>query len=193
MQLNRRTIVAIAGLSAVGASGLGPVLATAQSTPTSGDASGGTYTDATGILTVAWPADWTVISKTDVGMELGNPEGTVVLNIAAVAFDGKSWEQVAEADQAWLLDDQGPYKSVTSKVVTPTGYSFATYGQYGLRLVQGVAAEDDLDYYVRVFTGNMGARGKSALMILQQIQAAITINGRVPLQDMDHFIDMQES
>ncbi|MGN6031250.1 MAG: hypothetical protein ACTHQE_06255, partial [Thermomicrobiales bacterium] len=156
-------------------------------------ATGGAYTDAAGLLHVTWPEGWTVVSQNEVGTELANPEQTVILNLQVVAVDGRTWDQIAKDDAAWLVGDQGACATMTSTLVTPTGYKFATEGDYGLRLVEGIAADDDLDFYIRVFAGNMEAKGAAALAILQQIQADITVNGRAPLQDLDHFIDMSES
>ncbi len=154
---------------------------------------GGEYTDATGNLHVTWPDGWTVVSSDDIGTELANPEQTVILNLQAVAFEGRTWDQAAHDDIDWLAGDQGASATLTGPMVTETGYLFATEGDQGLRLVQGMATDNDLDYYVRVFAGNMEANGADALAILEQIQADITVNGQVPLEGADTLIDMSES
>lgn len=147
------------------------------------------YTDATGNLHVTWADGWTVVSHDDVGTELANPEQTVVLNLANISFDGMGWDQVAAADYEWLSGDQGADAVLTPPTVTDTGYTFATDGEYGLRLVQATATADPA-YYARVFTSHMEAKGADAKAILEQIQANITVNGQAPLQGLDQLIPM---
>lgn len=154
---------------------------------------GGEYSDSTGNLHVTWPAGWAVVSYNEVGTELANPEQSVVLNLQVVPFEGRSWEQVAQDDSAWLAGDQGPNATLTGPMVTDTGYSFATEGDYGLRLVQGLATANDPENYIRVFAANMEANGAAAQAILTEVQSAVTVNGQAPLQGLDAFIDMSAS
>lgn len=169
------------------ASGQEPAVAAAQA------GIGGEYTDGTGNMHVTWTEGWTIISFNLEGIELQNPEQTVILNMQVSAFDGLGWEEVAQSYMDWLAGDQGPDATMTSHIVTPTGFSFATDGEYGLRLIQGVATADDLDHYISIFTSNMFAEGADAVAILAQIQADIRVNGEAPLQGMEAFIDMSGS
>ncbi|MGN6484493.1 MAG: hypothetical protein ACTHMX_08815, partial [Thermomicrobiales bacterium] len=151
-----------------------------------------TYVIPSGNITVTWTNGWTVVSQNEDGIELTDPDKIGILAIGGYANDGKSWKELSEADIAWLADDQGANASLTGPMVTEKGYSFATEGEYGLRLAQATASTDPA-IYIFTFSHSMTVNGAEAAAWLKAAQAAVTIDGAVPLKDLDKFIDMSAS
>lgn len=152
-------------------------------------AGGGTYTDASGNVTVTWIEGWTVVSQDDRGIELTNPAQSIVVSTQGIAFDGRTWQQAADDEVHHLGDDQGANATVSGPMVTDSGFSFATEGDYGLRLAQGAPTADPA-MFVLVFAAHITVNGADAVTLLQEAQAAVLVNGNPPLKDLDHFIDM---
>ncbi len=147
----------------------------------------GEYTDSSGFLHVTWTNGWTVKSQNETGIQLTNPAQSIVLYTEIYPMEGKSWQEMADEDVAFLYDDQGSSATLSGPEVTDSGHAFATNGQYGLRLVQGVGS-DNPDLYVLVFAANMTVSGADALPLLQEAQAAVLINGTPPLVGLENFL-----
>jgi hypothetical protein len=155
----------------------------------SANAEVGEYTDGSGFLTVTWTNGWTEIERDDVGIRLTNPAQSIILYPQIVALEGMSWQEAADSDVAYLLDDQGANATISGPEVTESGYSFATDGEYGLRLAQATSS-DSPDMYVFVFAANIEVKGADAVALLEEAQAAVTVNGNPPLTGLDAFIDV---
>lgn len=180
------TLNGVGILQAVDGSSLQQDFERALANAATGTSTGGEYTDVTGSLVVTWINDWTAQGQDDVGIELTDPTNSIVVYIQTVKIEGASPEQLADSDVAFLLDDQGSNASITGPEFSDSGYSFATNGEYGLRLVQATLT-DNPELYVLTFAADF-AQDADVLALLEEAQAAILINGNIPLDGLDAFI-----
>ena len=150
---------------------------------------GGEYVDASGFVQVVWTNGWTEVERDDEGITLTNPAASMQLFIAGYPLDGKSWQEMADEDVAFLYDDQGASASLYGPTVTDSGHSFVTDGAYGLRFAQGVAT-DNPDLYVLVFAANFpaGIDPSDAVLLVQEAQAAVTVNGTPVLLGVEDML-----
>lgn len=141
------------------------------------------YTDALGFLHVAYPDSWIVISHDDIGIELANPAETLIFSVLTEPLSGDLLEDVP----GWFLADQGPNGVGSTPVVDGNVLTFATDGEYGLRLGQAELVDDPtlvLVLMVRDFEGT----GTEATALLEEVRAAILVNGKQPFPGLEAHI-----
>ncbi len=143
----------------------------------------GEFVDATGGLTISWPADWTVESSNDEGTVIVHPTGAFKIYTSVYALEGATWAEMAQTDVDFLVGDQGPNATVVGPTVTDDGFYFATNGEFGLRLAEGVGIATDPERYILLFVGDSAA-GADPSAIIADVQAAILLNGAAPFQGM---------
>lgn len=160
-----------------------------EDTPVASEAVG-EFTDSTGLLHVTWTNGWTELARNDEGVELTNPDNSIILYTAGYPTEGLSWQELTDMDVDFLYADQGADATLTGPFVTDTGFSFATDGEYSIRVAQGLPTESP-DLYLLVFAANFAADidPADAVALIQEAQAAVSINGTPALQGLETLIE----
>lgn len=150
----------------------------------------GEFIHESGTAHVTWTNGWTESGRDEAGVTLTHPDGSVIVYATVYPVEVDSWQGLADIDVAFLHDDQGPDATVIGPLVTEDRFSFVTDGTYGLRFAQGIATENP-DLYVLVFAANFasGIDPADAVALVQEAQAAITINGSPALEGLDTLIE----
>ncbi|MCO5227111.1 MAG: hypothetical protein M9934_02345 [Thermomicrobiales bacterium] len=148
---------------------------------------GGEYTDDSGFVHVQWIASWTVLEQDEFGIVLANPANSVTLYTQGVAFEGRTWQEEAEIWWYTHFDDQGDNAIDYGLVVTDDGFSYATKGQYGPRLGEGLPTESP-EMYVMVFAADIAVEGADLVALYNEIQAGVQVNGASPFRNAEQFL-----
>lgn len=148
----------------------------------------GEYTDLTGFLHVTWTNGWTDVASDDKGIQLTDPTNSTVVYIASYPVEGHTWQELADLDTSYMFDDQGADATLVGPVVTDSGFSLVTDGDYGLRFAQGSGTESP-DVYVLAFAADFpeGTDPAAAIALVQEAQAAVMVNGVPVLQGLEEL------
>jgi hypothetical protein len=153
---------------------------------------GGEYTDATGELHVQWNGDWSKLEHNEDGVIITNSQDSVRLYVQTYLLDGLTIQEDGEQWLATHRDDQGANGVVIASESSDTGFWYATNGDYGVRLGEGVQTPDP-NRMTMVFAADIAVDEADPVALFESVNAGVLVNNAVPFPSLEKFIEATQA